>query len=151
MTESGDVRDIVQIVTDPIDSAGLIALMTGLRRDSSGALASFVGVVRNEHQGRRVHHLIYEAYPPMAEQELKRIASELRSRWTIDGVSLVHRLGRLEVGEASVVVVVAAPHRREALEACAFGIERIKQSVPIWKKEFSDQGEEWIIGDPSRP
>jgi len=143
--------DIARVTTDPSDSAALVSLMSGLRRDSSGAIASFIGVVRNEHGGRRVHHLIYEAYPPMAEQELKRIAAELRSRWAVDGVSLVHRLGRLEVGEASVVVAVAAPHRREALEACALGIERIKQSVPIWKKEFSDQGEEWIIGDPSRP
>ena len=139
-------EDIVRIGPEPIDAS---ALSGAVRRDASGAIASFVGVVRNEHRGHRVHHLIYEAYPPMAEQEMRRIVSEIRSRWQITAMALVHRTGRLEIGEASVVVAVAAPHRREALEACAFAIERIKKDVPIWKKEFSDEGQEWIIGDPS--
>lgn len=139
--------DIVRIGPEPLDAAALSAVV---RRDASGAVASFVGVVRNEHQGRRVHHLVYEAYPPMAEREMRRIVADIRSRWVITAVALVHRTGRLEIGEASVAVAVAAPHRREALEACAFAIERIKQDVPIWKKEFSDEGQEWIIGDPSR-
>ena len=140
--------DIIRVTPDPLDAA---ALMQAVRQDSSGAIASFVGVVRDEHMGRRVHHLVYEAYPPMAEQELARIAGEMRERWALGRIAMAHRTGRLEIGEASVVIVVAAPHRREALEACAFGIERVKQSVPIWKKEFRDEGSEWIIGDPSRP
>ena len=140
--------DIIQIATGPIDAA---ALQACARRDSSGAVASFIGVVREEHQGIQVDHLVYEAYPPMAEREMARIAAAARERWRVDVIAIVHRVGRLEIGEASVVVVVAAPHRREALEACAFAIEKLKQDVPIWKKEYSADGAEWIIGDPSRP
>ena len=139
--------DIIFLTPDPLDPAALTA---AVRRDASGAIASFIGVVRNEHRGRRVHHLVYEAYPPMAEQEMRRIVSELRAKWEVTAVALAHRTGRLEIGEASVVIAVAAPHRKDALEACAFAIERVKESVPIWKKENSDEGEEWIIGDPSR-
>ena len=138
--------DIIVLTADPLDIA---ALSSAVRRDSSGAIASFVGVVRNEHMGRHVDHLVYEAYPEMARREIERIVDELRSRWDVSGVAIAHRTGRLEIGEASVAVVVATPHRREALEACAFGIEQIKRSVPIWKKEFSAEGEEWVIGDPS--
>ncbi|HEY3176006.1 MAG TPA: molybdenum cofactor biosynthesis protein MoaE [Candidatus Polarisedimenticolia bacterium] len=143
MTENAD---LIFITPDPLDEAALAA---AVRRDSSGAIASFVGVVRDEHRGRRVHHLVYEAYPSMAEQEMRRIVSVIHDKWEVTAVALAHRTGRLEIGEASVVVAVAAPHRKEALEACAFAIEQVKQSVPIWKKEYSDEGEEWIIGDPS--
>ena len=142
----GDADDIILITADAIDADGLLR---AIRRDTSGALASFVGVVRNHDRGRRVHHLVYEAYAQMAELEMRRIAQQARARWELDGMALVHRTGRLEVGEASVLVAVAAPHRREALEACAYGIERIKADVPIWKKEFGEDGEEWIVGDPS--
>jgi molybdopterin synthase catalytic subunit len=138
--------DLILITPDALDAA---ALTWSVRRDSSGAIASFVGVVRDEHRGRRIHHLVYEAYPPMADKEMRGIASEIRSRWEVTAVVLAHRIGRLEIGEASVVIAVAAPHRKPALEACAFAIERIKQSVPIWKKEFSDEGEEWILENPS--
>lgn len=139
--------DIVRVTADVLDAA---ELMRAVRTDSSGAIASFVGVVRDEHEGQRVHHLVYEAYPPMAEQELARIAREMRERFAISRVAMAHRTGRLEVGEASVIVVVSAPHRRQALDACSFGIESIKKSVPIWKKEYRDEAGEWIIGDPSR-
>ncbi len=140
-------RDITQVTAEPLD---LESLTASVRADSSGAVASFVGVVRNEHLGRRVHHLVYEAYPPMAEEEMRRIAVETRSRWPVDHIAIAHRVGRLEIGEASVIVAVSSPHRREALAACSHIIERIKRSLPVWKKEFSDEGEEWIIGDPSR-
>jgi len=142
------VRDVVRVSDEPIDAA---ALAQAVRTDGSGALASFVGVVRNEHHGHRVHHLVYEAYPPMAERELRLIVDAARLRWDLQGVAIAHRTGRLEVGEASVAIVVAAAHRKEALEACAFAIETLKKTVPIWKKEFSDEGEEWIVGDPSAP
>jgi molybdopterin synthase catalytic subunit len=138
--------DIIRVTAEPLD---VTALMQSVRLDSSGAVASFVGVVRDHHEGRRVHHLVYEAYAPMAEQELRDIAAQMRQRWQISRVALAHRTGRLEIGEASVAVVVAAPHRREALEACSFGIEQIKKTVPIWKKEFDDDAGEWVIGDPS--
>ena len=144
----GVVVDIIRVAEDPLDPAALAA---AVRTDACGAIASFVGVVRDHHEGRRVDHLVYEAYPPMAERELATIAQEIRSRWEIGRVAMVHRTGRLEIGEASVAVVVSAPHRREALEACAYGIERIKQSVPIWKKEYGEESGEWVIGDPSRP
>ena len=140
--------DIIRITADVLEPD---ALARDIRCDSSGALASFVGVVRNHHQGNAVHHLVYEAYPPMAEKELRGIAEEIHERWKVDRVALVHRTGRLEIGEASVVVAVSAPHRREAIEACSFGIERIKERVPIWKKEFGEKREEWIVGDPSKP
>jgi len=148
MEPQGGGEDIIRVTSEPLDPAALAA---AVRTDASGAIASFVGVVRDHHEGRRVHHLVYEAYPPMAEQELARIAGEMRQRWEISRVAMAHRTGRLEIGEASVVIVVSAPHRRQALEACAFGIERIKQSVPIWKKEYGDDSSEWVIGDPSRP
>lgn len=148
MAPQGGSEDIIRVTSEPLDPAALAA---AVRTDASGAIASFVGVVRDHHEGRRVHHLVYEAYPPMAEKELTRIAGEMRQRWEISRVAMAHRTGRLEIGEASVVIVVSAPHRRQALEACAFGIERIKQSVPIWKKEYGDDASEWVIGDPSRP
>ena len=136
-------RDVVRIVTGPIDMASLLA---SARSDACGALACFVGVVRDHHAGRRVHHLEYEAYAPMAEDEMRRIAEEAHARWPIESMALVHRTGRLEIGEASVVIVVASAHRRAALEACDFGIERLKKTVPIWKKEFFDGGEAWVVG-----
>ena len=145
MDASGDV---VRVGPEPLDEA---ALTRSLRLDSSGAIASFVGVVRDDQDGRRVHHLVYEAYPPMAEREMRAIAAEIHRRWNVSRIGLVHRTGRLEVGEASVIVAVSAPHRKDALEACAFGIERIKKAVPIWKKEYRDESEEWVIGDPSAP
>lgn len=135
--------DIIRITADPID---VTQLMSRVRRSTSGALASFVGVVRDHHEGRSVHHLVYQAYPPMAEREMARIAAEARGRWPLDGVALVHRTGRLGVGEASVAVVVSAPHRKEAFEACSFIIEELKRTVPIWKKEFGESGETWVIG-----
>ncbi|HKY33450.1 MAG TPA: molybdenum cofactor biosynthesis protein MoaE [Candidatus Polarisedimenticolia bacterium] len=144
----GRPGDIVRVGPEPID-AGVLA--AALRTDASGAIASFAGVVRDHHQGRRVSHLIYEAYPPMAESELRRIVDEARGRWPVQRMAIVHRTGRLAVGETSVAVVVACAHRRAALEACSFAIEELKRSVPIWKKEFSDTGEEWILGDPSSP
>ncbi len=143
----GAPRIVARITAEPLDAAGLAA---EVRTDACGALATFVGVVRDEHLGRRVRYLVYEAYAPMAEAQMRRIAAEAAERWSLEGVALAHRTGRLEIGEASVVVVVSSAHRREALQACAFAIERIKESLPVWKKEFSDEGEEWIVGDPSR-
>ena len=138
--------DLIRVTSEPLEAG---ELMAAVRQDSSGAVASFVGVVRDHHRGQRVDHLVYEAYPPMAEQELRRIADEAHQRWRVDRIALAHRTGRLDVGEVSVIVVVAAPHRREALEACSFCIETIKQKVPIWKKQYGDAGGEWIIGDSS--
>jgi molybdopterin synthase catalytic subunit len=110
----------------------------------AGAVATFVGVTRNSFQGKRVRHLEYEAYRPMAERALERIGMEIASRWpSVTGVAIAHRLGRVEVGEASVVVAISAPHRAEALAACGFGIDLLKRELPVWKREVLEGGAVW--------
>jgi molybdopterin synthase catalytic subunit len=106
----------------------------------------FQGVVRDNARGKRVRYLEYDAYPEMAEQQMASIAAEVERRWHIGNVALVHRIGRLEIGECSVVVVVACPHRGEAFEACRYAIDTLKTTVPIWKKEVAEDGEEWVEG-----
>ncbi|MFQ5701782.1 MAG: molybdenum cofactor biosynthesis protein MoaE [Acidobacteriota bacterium] len=139
------MADIIRVTSEPID---VQALVEDLRRPSCGAIASFVGVVRDHNRGRRVRYLIYQSYAPMAEREMAAIARETHRRWSIEALALVHRTGRLAVGEVAVAVIVVAGHRREALAACSFGIERIKRDVPIWKKEFGASGSHWIHDDP---
>ncbi|MBI3448073.1 MAG: molybdenum cofactor biosynthesis protein MoaE [Acidobacteria bacterium] len=142
------MRDVCSVVTEPIDVA---ALAERVRTPGSGAVALFAGVVRDENRGRRVERLEYEAYAPMAESEMARIIAEMRRRWTVEGIAIVHRTGRLEIGETSVAIAVAAPHRREALEAVSFAIDRLKADVPVWKKEHGEAGGDWILGnDPPR-
>lgn len=128
---------------EPIDPA---PLLYAVRRESDGGLALFVGTVRNHHEGRAVESLLYEAYEPMAEKELARIQEELENEYPLARISIRHRIGRLGVGDVAVVVAVAAPHREDAFAACRAGIEKIKTSVPIWKKEFGPGGELWIDG-----
>ena len=111
---------------------------------AAGAIVTFVGTTRDNTAGRRVLFLDYEAYRPMADQQLERVADEMRDRWDLTGVAIYHRLGKLEIGEASLIVAVSSAHRKEAFEACAFSIDRIKQIVPIWKKEFFEGGEVWV-------
>lgn len=110
-------------------------LLDEVRSDADGGLALFVGVVRDRNEERRVLFLEYEAYAPMALSEMEKIEAEAVTRFGVTSVLIVHRLGRLEIGEASVAVAVAAPHRAEALEACRFAIDTLKRTVPIWKKE----------------
>jgi molybdopterin synthase catalytic subunit len=129
------------LTRDPID---LLALQRVAPAD--GALCLFVGVVRDHHQGRRVQRLEYEAYEEMALPLLQRIEEEARARWTGSSVAVVHRLGPLEVGEASVAVAVCAPHREEAFAACRWAIDTLKATVPIWKKEFGEGGAVWMEG-----
>jgi molybdopterin synthase catalytic subunit len=107
-----------------------------------------VGVVRDHNGGRRVLRLEYEAYEDMALGLMQDIAAQVRERWRVTDVRIVHRLGRLEVGEASVAVAVASPHRREAFEGCRHAIDTLKATVPIWKKEFYADGEVWLEGPP---
>jgi molybdopterin synthase catalytic subunit len=115
---------------------------------ADGAIATFAGVVRNHHRERPVDHLEYHAYPEMATEELERIAGELGERFGVNGLGLVHRTGSLAVGEMAVLVVAAAPHRREALACCAAAIGAIKSRLPVWKKEFFAGGgePEWVFG-----
>lgn len=133
----------VRLGEAPIDLARLLAFV---QRPSLGAVAVFLGTVRDHHAGRTVLHLEYEAYPAMAEAELRRIADEACVRFGVSRVAVEHRIGRLSIGEVSVAIAVASEHRKEALAACAFLIETLKRTVPIWKREFYEGGVEWIEG-----
>jgi len=119
-------------------------LVTAVSRSSSGAIATFLGVVREQTRGRRVLHLEYEAYGEMAIPKMREIADEIRGKWEVAEIAIVHRVGRLEIGEASVAIAVSAPHRHQALAACAYAIDRLKETVPVWKKEVWTDGEEWV-------
>ena len=112
--------------------------------ESAGAIATFVGTTRIESRGRRVEFLEYEAYAGMAEQEMARIASDLVARYDLCAVAIHHRIGRVGIGETSVVIAVSAPHRHDALAAAREAIDTLKQTVPLWKKEVYEGGEEWI-------
>ena len=133
------MSDLVRLVHEPIDVAALQAPAA-----SDGAVCLFVGVVRNENRGRRVVHLEYEAYEEMALPLMEEIAEETRKRFPVGEVRLVHRLGPLEIGDASVAVAVASPHRDEAFAACRFAIDTLKAKVPIWKKEHYEDGSVWL-------
>lgn len=114
---------------------------------AAGAIVTFDGVVRNQTKGRPVISLHYEAYPPMAVKEMRRIGGEIRERWPqIDRIGMIHRFGELAISESSIVIVVTSPHRKAAFEACQYAIDRLKQTVPIWKKEIFADGEEWVEG-----
>ncbi len=130
---------MIALTRAPIDLAALHAAAP-----TDGAVCVFVGVVRDHNDGRAVLHLEYEAYEEMALSEMERIASEVRGRWPIGHLRIVHRLGRLEIGEASVAVAVASPHRAQAFEACRYAIDTLKKTAPIWKKEFYADGAVWL-------
>lgn len=142
----GDDAGLFEVTTEPLDPQGLAA---AVRRDESGAVAVFSGVARNHSEGRRVTALEYDAYPEMAARKLREVADEVRARWPVTGIAIHHRVGRLKIGEASLVVAVSAAHRREAFEACQHAVERVKETVPIWKKEIWEDGEgAWVVGHP---
>ena len=133
------------LTRDPIDLAAFV----GGARPEDGAVCLFVGVVRNESGGRETVAIEYEAYGPMAESEMARIAAGVSNEWPGARLSVVHRIGRLGVGQASVAVLATAPHREEAFAACRAAIDRIKKTVPIWKKEIHPDGtSEWV--DPTK-
>lgn len=137
---------IIKITRDALDAAAINDLQHALEDPSVGGVVTFAGVVRDSSHGKRVRYLEYDAYPEMAEQEMARIAAEVTRRWQTERMALVHRIGRLEIGECSVVVIVACGHRAEAFEACRYAIDTLKTTVPIWKKEVAEDGEEWIEG-----
>jgi len=126
---------------EPLDVA---AVLREVESPDAGALASFVGTVRRRSRDRDVLHLDYEAYEEMAEEMLARLGAELTERHGLTAVAIHHRLGRVEIGEPSVVIAVSAPHRAAALDACREAIETLKTSIPLWKKEVYAGGEEWI-------
>lgn len=124
----------------------VMEVLEAVGHERDGAVALFLGQVRNHHRARSVLHLEYEAYAEMAASEMNRLVDRARERFDISSAALVHRTGRLEIGEISVAVAVAAPHRAAAFDACRFIIDTVKQVVPIWKKEVFADGEVWIEG-----
>jgi MoaE-MoaD fusion protein len=139
---------LVELTEEPIEVA---RTETAVAHPAAGAICSFTGVVRDNNRGESVTHLEYEAYAGMAEREMTKIAEEIGERWPGCRVAIVHRTGRLEIGEASVVISVSAPRRGDAFEACRHAIERLKVTVPIWKKEFARSGAVWLEGPTARP
>lgn len=141
---SGGDGHVFEMVRAAIDSKQLVER---LQRPEDGAVVVFEGVVRNNTKGRATTHLEYECYQAMAKEQIARIGREIASQFAIGRIGIVHRLGRLEIGEASVVVVATAPHRKPAFDAALEGINRLKREVPIWKKEFFADGAAWVDGE----
>jgi molybdopterin synthase catalytic subunit len=138
----------VAVTSEPLDSNALAALVDA---NGNGAVVSFAGLVRAHNQGRQVQFLEYEAYEPLAIRALQRIVDEARELWPGARVAVHHRLGRLEIGEASIVIAAASAHRADAFAACRYTIERVKQIVPIWKREHFNGGDVWLEGATADP
>ncbi len=134
---------LISITEKPIDTNKLLNFVSD---QSSGASVLFTGTVRDHSEQDKVSKLHYEAYQEMAEKILQEIENEIRTKWKINKFVVIHRTGTLKVGEVSVAVAVSAEHRKEAFEACKFGIDSIKEKAPIWKKEFAESGAEWLEG-----
>jgi len=141
---------LVAVTASPLDLPALTAEVAGSVA-GDGAIAAFTGLVRNHNQGRQVRFLEYEAYEPLALRALSRIVEEARAAWPGARLGLHHRTGRLEIGEASIVIVAASPHRADAFAACRYAIERVKQIVPIWKREHFEGGDVWLEGATADP
>ena len=142
MSEAQETGDIYRIVEQPL-SPDVIA--ESVANPGAGGIVIFSGVVRNEKDGRPVKYLEYEAHAPMAEAKMREIGTAVRRRWpSVKAVAILHRTGRLEIGESSVLIAVSAAHRREAFEACHYAIDTLKQTVPVWKKEHFEDGEVWV-------
>lgn len=139
---------VTAVTAAPLTLDAVVGAVDG---PGAGAVATFLGLVRDRNQGRRVLWLDYEAYAPLAEKALARIVTEAESRWPGARMAIHHRTGRLEIGEASVVIAVATAHRADAFAACRYAIERIKQIVPIWKHEHFEGGDVWIEGATADP
>jgi molybdopterin synthase catalytic subunit len=149
MPDHPPTGDLLKLLREPIDHATLVHRVRG---PEDGAVVTFDGCVRNHSHGRRTLYLEYEAYESMAVAKLGEIASAIRDQFAIHRVGIAHRLGRLEVGETSVFIVVSAAHRPAAFDACRFAIDTLKRTVPIWKKEYFEDGAVWADGElPAAP
>jgi molybdopterin converting factor subunit 1 len=136
--------DFFRVTRDPISASDLAKQ---LRAPQDGAVVIFEGIVRNHSRGRATLYLEYEAYEPMAIRKMEELVGEAKQKFAIDAIGMIHRLGRLEIGETSVAIIVTAEHRRAAFEACQYAIDRLKQIVPIWKKEYFADGAVWAEGE----
>lgn len=137
------MQPVIRMTREPLDREAIIA---SVAHPEAGGIVIFEGVVRNHARGKQIRYLEYDAYPEMAEEQMRKIADEVLTRWAPARIAIWHRMGRLEIGEASVIIVVATPHRAQAFEACRYAIDTLKTKVPIWKKEFAEDGEEWVEG-----
>jgi molybdopterin synthase catalytic subunit/molybdopterin converting factor small subunit len=143
---SGGAEVHARLADGPIDLGDVVERV---RHPQAGAIVLFLGTVRDNRRGARVHHLEYEAYEAMARREMDRVAAEACARWPVLRIALVHRLGVLAVGDISVAIAVSAAHRRDAFEAGRYAIDALKQTVPIWKKEVWEGGEAWVGSEPT--
>jgi MoaE-MoaD fusion protein len=143
-----EVGALFEVTDKELDARRLEAAVS---HPGAGAICTFTGVVRDSSRGRDVTHLEYEAYAGMAIAQMRKIGDEVAARWPEARIAIAHRTGRLEIGEPSVVVSVSCPHRAEAIAACKWGIDRLKESVPIWKKEHATDGTFWIEGAEAKP
>ena len=136
-------QSLIRVVENELSVEEAARAVEAALGGGAGAVVTFAGVVRNNARGHVVEYLEYQAYGPMAEREMRAIADEVRARWDVP-CAIFHRVGRLQIGEASVVIAVATPHRGEAFDACRNAIDRVKQTVPIWKKEVARDGTWWV-------
>jgi len=143
--EAASAPNVIAIVKEPIET---LAVLDRLKRPQDGAAVVFEGIVRDHTRGRRALYLDYEAYETMALKQMHGLAEQARDRFAVSGVSIIHRLGRLQIGETSVLIVVASEHRAAAFEACRWLIDTLKKTVPIWKKEYFEGGAVWADGEP---
>jgi len=137
------MEPIIQLTREPLKRDTLIGAVS---HPGVGGIVVFEGVVRDNARGKQIRYLEYDVYPEMAEQQIRTIIAEAERRWGVERIAVAHRFGRLEIGEASVIIVVGTPHRAEAFDACRYIIDTLKTTVPIWKKEVASNGEEWIEG-----
>jgi len=137
------MEPLISITHERLDRDALVAAVS---HPGVGGIVLFEGVVRDNARGKQVRYLEYDVYPEMAVQQIREIVAEAERRWGVERVAVAHRVGRLEIGEASVIIVVASPHRGEAFDACRYIIDTLKTTVPIWKKEVAANGEEWVEG-----
>tara|TARA_B100000745_G_scaffold62602_2_gene36984 strand:- start:176 stop:619 length:444 start_codon:yes stop_codon:yes gene_type:complete len=138
---------MIHITNEPLNPEHIT---NTVKKNSNGAVLTFLGTTRSFSEGRNVLYLEYEAYQPMAQNMLLQIKSEVNAKWDIEDMAIAHRIGHLDIGDISLVVAIGSPHRKEALEASEYAINRIKQIVPIWKKEVFEGGEEWLGDEDKR-
>jgi molybdopterin synthase catalytic subunit len=136
---------MIEITDQPIDVQKIISAAS---RKEAGAVNTFIGTVRNSTSGKKVLRLEYDAYEPMAVSEIQKIIDQASEQWKLTGYAISHRVGVLQPGEIAVVVAVSTPHRKDSFAACQFIIDTLKQTVPIWKREFFENGDEWVSAHP---
>lgn len=141
---------MIELSSEPLSLDRCVAAASA---SGAGGLVTFVGKVRDFSEGKRIRYLEYEAYQEMAMPKLEQVASETRAQWPVHGIAIQHRLGTLQIGDDAVIIAVSCPHRAEAFEACLYAIDRLKEIVPIWKKEHAEDGAVWVGGPdaPSEP